>query len=274
MTAQAKIKASFPVRRMDFGFKDVPKYWFANDPFLTHFLTSLSSLFPEGEFFFVTSPCATFVTKLMIRSCRRKFLPLSAKRPCTPRSIKPSMTMPQRTGLMWTTCTAVLANCSSLAHKDLTHKQQLAVTCALEHFTATIANQLMKREDINGLMIDPMMRKMWLWHAVEESEHKSVCYDAYQRLYKNSYGTRASFMMLAWSILALVLVEQQVRLMAKDKQLLNFPSWRRGMWTLFGYKGFLSELAVPLLDYFRPGFHPEDHFSDDMEAKYKAPEVR
>lgn len=55
MTAQAQIKASFPVRRMDFGFDQVPKYWFHNDPFLTHFLCNLSSLFPEGEFFFVTS---------------------------------------------------------------------------------------------------------------------------------------------------------------------------------------------------------------------------
>ena len=60
MTAQAKIKASFPVRRMDFGFNDVPRYWFANDPFLTHFLSSLSSLFPEGEFLevFVDAPLA------------------------------------------------------------------------------------------------------------------------------------------------------------------------------------------------------------------------
>ncbi|MBP7178571.1 MAG: metal-dependent hydrolase [Moraxellaceae bacterium] len=269
MTAQAKIKASFPVRRMDFGFKDVPKYWFANDPFLTHFLTSLSSLFPEGEFFFVTSmrnirdqiddpvmqkEISAFIGQEAMHSKEHKAFNDYA----TAHGIDVDY-MHRRVGKLL-----------KFGHKILSHKQQLAITCGLEHFTATIANQLMRREDINGLMIDPMMRKMWLWHAVEESEHKSVCYDAYQHLYKNGYGTRATFMALAWSILALVLVEQQVRLMAKDKQLLNISSWRRGMWTLFGYKGFLSELALPLLDYFRPGFHPEDHFSDDMEAKYKA----
>lgn len=268
MTAQAQIKSSFPVRRMDFGFTDVPKYWFADDPFLTHFLSSLSSLFPEGEFFFVTSmrnirdqiddpvlqkEISAFIGQEAMHSKEHKAFNDYA----TAHGIDVDY-MHRRVGKLL-----------KFGHKILTHKQQLAVTCALEHFTATIAKQLMERTDWSDRMNDPVMKKMWLWHAVEESEHKSVCYDAYQRLYPNSYGTRSSFMVFAWSILALVLVEQQVRLMAKDKQLFNLKSWGRGMWGLFGYKGFLTELTLPLLDYFRPGFHPEDHFSDDLEKKYK-----
>ena len=41
------IKASFPVRRMDFQFAATPRYWFGGDAGLTHFLTSLSVLKPE-----------------------------------------------------------------------------------------------------------------------------------------------------------------------------------------------------------------------------------
>jgi predicted metal-dependent hydrolase len=268
MTAQAKIKASFPVRRMDFGFKDVPKYWFHNDPFLTHFLSSLSSLFPEGEFFFVTSmrnirdqiddpvlqkEISAFIGQEAMHSKEHKAFNDYA----TAHGIDVDY-MHRRVGKLL-----------KFGHQILTHKQQLAVTCALEHFTATIAKQLMQREDLSNEMHDPVMQKMWLWHAVEESEHKSVCYDTYQRLYPNTYATRSSFMVLAWSILALVLIEQQFRLMGKDGQLFNLKSWGRGVWTLFGFKGFLSELTLPLLDYFRPGFHPEDHYSDDLEQKYK-----
>lgn len=268
MTAQAQIKSSFPVRRMDFGFNEVPKYWFHDDPFLTHFLTSLSSLFPEGEFFFVTSmrnirdqiddpvlqkEISAFIGQEAMHSKEHKAFNDYA----TAHGIDVDY-MHRRVGKLL-----------KFGHKVLSHKQQLAVTCALEHFTATIAKQLMVREDWSSRMNDPVMQKMWLWHAVEESEHKSVCYDAYQRLYKGSYGTRASFMVFAWSVLALVLVEQQFRLMAKDGQLLNLKSWTRGVWGLFGYKGFLTELTLPLLDYFRPGFHPEDHYSDDLEQKYK-----
>ena len=49
-------------------------------------------------------------------------------------------------------------------------KLDLATTCALEHFTATIAAQLLRRTDMQALMQDPTMLKMWQWHAVEENE--------------------------------------------------------------------------------------------------------
>ena len=43
----------FPVRRMDFDFSAVDRYWFKGDAGLTHFMTALSTLFPVGERFFV-----------------------------------------------------------------------------------------------------------------------------------------------------------------------------------------------------------------------------
>ena len=44
------------VRRPDFDPKtDVPRYWCRNEPFATHILDALSSVFPVGEAFFVRS---------------------------------------------------------------------------------------------------------------------------------------------------------------------------------------------------------------------------
>ena len=40
--------ASFPVRRMNFEFNDVPEYWMNGSAGLTHFMTALSALFPAG----------------------------------------------------------------------------------------------------------------------------------------------------------------------------------------------------------------------------------
>ena len=47
--------ASFPVRRMNFDFNDVPEYWMNGSAGLTHFMTALSALFPAGEKFFIDS---------------------------------------------------------------------------------------------------------------------------------------------------------------------------------------------------------------------------
>ncbi len=197
---------------MDFGFNDVPKYWFADDPFLTHFLTSLSSLFPEGEFFFVTS-MRNIRDQIDDPVLQKEISAFIGQEAMHSKEHKAFNDYATAHGIDVDYLHRRVGKLLKFAHKMLSHKQQLAVTCALEHFTATIASQLLKREDWNGRMNDPVMKKMWLWHAVEESEHKSVCYDAYQRLYGKGYGTRAAFMVFAWSILAAVLVEQQVRLM-------------------------------------------------------------
>ena len=43
------------VRRMDFHFDQIPKYWFAGNAFATHVSNGLHLLFPDGERFFVRS---------------------------------------------------------------------------------------------------------------------------------------------------------------------------------------------------------------------------
>mgnify|MGYP000001566781 FL=1 len=45
--------ASFPVRRMNFDFDQVPEYWMSGSVGLTHFMTALSALFPDGEKLFI-----------------------------------------------------------------------------------------------------------------------------------------------------------------------------------------------------------------------------
>lgn len=46
-----------PVVRSQLNFKidEIPKFWFANDPFKTRFFDALSLTFPEGERFFIES---------------------------------------------------------------------------------------------------------------------------------------------------------------------------------------------------------------------------
>lgn len=40
------------VRQMDFGLKDIPEFWYDNDPFKTLLLSALSGGFPAGEHFY------------------------------------------------------------------------------------------------------------------------------------------------------------------------------------------------------------------------------
>ena len=50
--------------------------------------------------------------------------------------------------------------------------------CALEHFTAILAHQLLGNpRHLAGA--DPESAALWRWHAIEEIEHKGVAYDTW-----------------------------------------------------------------------------------------------
>ena len=56
----------------------------------------------------------------------------------------------------------------------------LAATAALEHFTATLAELVLTNEEIRDLMGADAVRDLFVWHALEESEHKAVAFDVYK----------------------------------------------------------------------------------------------
>ncbi|HYR26703.1 MAG TPA: metal-dependent hydrolase, partial [Aquabacterium sp.] len=44
-----------PREKLDFGLsREVPKYWLGGDPFKTRFCDAMSTIFPEGERFFIS----------------------------------------------------------------------------------------------------------------------------------------------------------------------------------------------------------------------------
>ncbi len=107
--------------------------------------------------------------------------------------------------------------------------------------------QLLKREDLTIQMQSPKMYKLWMWHAIEENEHKNVAYDVYQKVY-GGYFTRVLVMMLTTLMFFGVIGWFQLDLLRKDGQLFNWRSWKHGLGTLFGLrKGFFTRLLPPYL---------------------------
>jgi hypothetical protein len=67
-----------------------------------------------------------------------------------------------------------------VAAKLLPSTVQLAVTAALEHYTATLAEVLLSDPQAQAVFADEDVRNLFLWHALEESEHKAVAFDVYR----------------------------------------------------------------------------------------------
>ena len=266
-SASAKVTAHFPVRRMDFSFTDTDKYWWNGNPFMTHFMNNLSSLFPYGEKFFVDSVRAVReqITDAQLQKDISAFIGQEAMHSKVHATYNEYA---QAHNIDLHTLELRIKYLMEFVTRFSTKKMNLAVTCALEHFTATMAEQLLKREDISLQMQDPRMYRLWLWHAIEENEHKSVAYDAYQAI-GGGYFTRVLSMAFTSLTFVGVIAWFQLGLLRRDGQLTNWRSWRYGLTTLFGRHGYVRGLLKPYLEYYKPGFHPAQQDTRDLENHWR-----
>lgn len=85
-------------------------------------------------------------------------------------------------------------------------------------------------QSVNELMTDSTIRNLWLWHSIEETEHKAVAFDLYQHLYGSglsAYLPRITVFTLSLFLITGFSTIYQFVLMKRDHQLLNFKSWRK-----------------------------------------------
>jgi predicted metal-dependent hydrolase len=147
---------------------------------------------------------------------------------------------------------------------------QLAATCALEHFTAILANAVLS-DPANLAGADVEAQRMWRWHAIEEIEHKAVAYDTWL------LATQAMTPWKRWTLRSLAMVGAAVRfhyvifsntagLLSQDRK--NNPRiWWKLLRYLYGDPGLMRRLAFGMFGYFKPGFHPWQHDDRALAAR-------
>lgn len=254
--ATTRIPASFPVRRMDYDFQNINKYWCDNDPAHTHYFTGLSTLFPEGESYFVRSVRAVrdkaknntkldrdigaFIGQEAMHSKEHHAFHESAQQfGLNPESLE------QMTGIIL-----------KAMEKFFPQKWNLLVTVGLEHYTAVLVVYMM--QTVNEKMTDTTIRNLWLWHSIEETEHKAVAYDLYEYVYGkglDAYLPRVAVFSFSLILITLMSHSYQLVLMKRDRQLFNFKSWRQ-----FGRFAFVAyrQLVPQFFSYYRRDFHPNE----------------
>ncbi len=170
----AGAKANIPPRRMDFEFADDTKrYWYKDSPFLTTFWSTLSTLFPEGETFFVDSVrnYRKDITDPLLKAQVSGFIGQEAMHS---KEHKAFNDLAEKHGFPANNLYRDLGILLRFARKTLPKKIQLAITVALEHYTAILAEQLLRDPSHQANIQDPEALKLWMWHALEENEHKIV----------------------------------------------------------------------------------------------------
>lgn len=253
MSKRARIPATMTVRRMDFDFANLPRYWADDDPFLTHMLNALSATFPEGERMFIESVRA-FREKIADPALQKAVSDFIGQEAMHSREHLAYNAYARKHGIDLGFIENFVTRRVAFLQEKLPPIRQLAITCALEHFTAILAEQMLATPEFYE-KLDPIARDLWLWHAVEESEHKAVAFDVYEQM-GGSYALRVRVMLLTTYFFIAHQMWFHARLLKADGRLWDLKMWARGLNTLWGRPGWFRKLAPAYLDYFRRDFHP------------------
>jgi predicted metal-dependent hydrolase len=246
--------ASPQVRNVRFGTgPEVPRHWHGGRRAITLFFDNLSLFFPPGERFFIASvkAHAAFATGTTLEPDVQAFC---AQEGIHSREHVRYNRMLDAQGYPATRLEQRLERHLRWIARHVPLRRQLAITCALEHFTALMGDTVLSDPRLlDGANAE--MAALWRWHAAEENEHKAVAFDLYQRA-GGTYLERTRAMVGATIVFWILVLVHQVRLMKADGCAASLVEWRSLFVYLFVNPGGLRRIVGSYLKYYRPNFHP------------------
>ena len=262
---------SVPTRAIEFDawLHDLPKHFAADgDIVMSHVLAVLSSVFPDGEDYFVRSVEAVRdrVEDPKLRKDVEGFIGQESMHGREHRVLNERLA---EVGYPTRAIGTYVQKLTALRERFQSEKANLAVTAALEHYTATLAETLLRDPDARAEIGHDSVRYLLLWHALEEAEHKAVAFDVYRRV----GGTERMRVTTMWLIHVTFLLETSIWAVIS---LAMDPAARRqprrvlqGLWRL-RRSPFTSRRAVrQLFQYHRRGFHPNDRDTTELIAEWR-----
>ncbi|MFH4156540.1 metal-dependent hydrolase [Acinetobacter bereziniae] len=156
----------------------------------------------------------------------------------------------------------------------LPQPMKLSLMAGIEHFTAVLAEYMMNHEEIFFRSQDEKQRAIWMWHMLEESEHKDIAFDVFQELSNNYLLRIAGFFPALITILVLISAASfLVPFYRNPKNLISLRYWSEIPYNfrlIFGLKhGVYGSSFKHIFDYLRPNFHPNDHDTSEFLEYYK-----
>lgn len=234
-----------------------PRWWVRDDPVATAFFNALSGTFPQGERFFIES--VKHYRDSVPEDLRKQITVFAAQESKHTREHVVFNRLISDGGY-----DVALIDQQTKDRFDMGRKlgrpiDHLAVTAALEHFTAIMAHDALTTDDhLDGAPEE--IKRMWRWHAMEEIEHKSVAYDTLLAVTANIHPfrrwlLRTSHMFLSTTQFLDMLFRSMALFFRKDG-INTLGTWRKVLHFLFVRPGMFRRIARNYFAYYKPGFHP------------------
>jgi predicted metal-dependent hydrolase len=260
-----------PTRRISFdeSLQDLPRHFAADgDLILSHLAAGLSAVFPDGEDFFVRSVrhFRDQITDPDLKHQVNGFIGQEAMHGREHRAFNDRL---DQLGYPTKRVERFTAKGLAVRERFLPPVSNLAATAALEHFTATLAELVLSSQETRDLFGHDEVRNLFLWHALEESEHKAVAFDVYRAVGGSERLRVFTMNLLRFGFVAGMSLQIVVSLLG-DPATYRSGALRRS-WRNFRRSPLVTrDLWDQLRDYNRPDFHPDDRDASALIERWQA----
>ena len=254
-------------RQMDFHFPDpLPRWWFDDNPYITHFLNALSAVFPEGERFFIET-VRHYQDQIKDPDLQKEIRGFIGQEAHHGNQHEHFNDLVEKQGLPMGRISNYVKRNLARTREFLSAEERLAITIALEHFTAILAHQVLSDPRFTDDAPEAM-KNLFVWHAIEETEHKAVAFDVYQAIGGDDKIRRRT-MVRSTIMFLLHIFSFQAYLLWKDGMPIRPRKFMQAVNFLVGRPGLLRKIRRDYLDYYRADFHPWQHDNRDLIADWQ-----
>ena len=260
MNAHVQYQVDPVVRsKLDFKLEDVPRFWFAGDPFRTRVFDALSLTFPDGERYFIEC-VRLFRDKIQDPDLQARvadFIKQEAQHGIAHDKMNQLM---KEQGMPVEQFTTTLKKIFRFELTKRSPQYNIAMTAAAEHLTALMAETFYSKK-ATLQEVHPYVRALLAWHSIEEMEHRDVAFDVMQQVGEVPEVTRKFALTITTALmLGFTLYRANVMLRCdgfNGRQRLQL--FRKGLPWFLGRKGILTTMKKEYLDWYKSDFHPSQH---------------
>jgi predicted metal-dependent hydrolase len=258
-------------RNVSFPVIDSSKRWWnGGDPIATAYFNSLSVTFPPGEAFFIRS--VRYFRNVVPAPLKAQIDDFIRQEAVHSREHASFNEQARNAGYDVSAIEEEVMSRLAMT-RDNPPIVNLAMTVALEHFTAILAHASLNRsEHMPG--VAPEAAALWKWHAIEEIEHKAVAFDTFLAVTQNMprfkrYALRSVVM---WRVSTQFVIARlrNMGVFFEQDGIRKTSTWIRTLNYLWIYPGILRRIIPAWLAFFRPGFHPWDIDDRALVTKHEA----
>jgi predicted metal-dependent hydrolase len=257
-------------RRIGFAYPpaSLDRHYVQGDLVMSHIVSMLSAVFPEGEDYFVRS-VRHYADRITDPELKRQVAGFVGQEVTHGREHRALNERLQAMGYPTRSVDRIVKFALRQEERRFGHKWALAMTAALEHYTATLAETLLTDERAQALLGENEVRSMLLWHALEESEHKAVAFDVYRTVIGDE-RFRIRTMRITTASFLFFMTLHTIHSLVLDRATYNPIRLGRSLAQL-RHSPFLTRQVVQRIrDYNRVGFHPDDNDNAELVERWRA----